>query len=94
MSAEIQQLTSTASDETPCSEEYVTRSYPCSQHCIPLWPCPMCGAEPNFVEHVEAMVWTAECPDCGLSLGHPFGYGSRLDLCADWNRRSPLPQNA
>jgi hypothetical protein len=89
-----QEPTSPASDATPCSEEYVTHSYPSSQHCIPLWPCPLCGTpDPIFIEHITPMVWTAECTECGLSLGHPFGYGSRLDICRDWNRRSPLPQN-
>ena len=67
-----------------------TWSYLSSQHIIPLLPCPMCGSEANFTEHHEEMVWTAECSVCGLSLGYPFGYGSRLDLCKDWNRRFPI----
>jgi hypothetical protein len=74
-------------------DDDTTRSYPSSHHIIPLWPCPMCGSEPNFTQHIEEVVWTAECSVCGLSLGYPFGYGSRLDLCKDWNRRSSISNN-
>jgi transcription elongation factor Elf1 len=71
-------------------DDDTTPSDTSSQHIIPLWPCPMCGSEANFTEHIEEMVWTAECSLCGLSLGYPFGYASRLDLCKDWNRRFPI----
>ncbi len=74
------------------SHEELTHSYPSSQHIIPLRPCPMCGSEPNFVDHHPPYgLWTAECPGCGLTLGMPYGYGSRLDLCNDWNREYLLP---
>jgi hypothetical protein len=62
-----------------------TRSSGYSSHCIPLRPCPLCGHEPDFVN--SGFVWLAECPSCGLLLGLPYGYASRLDLCRDWNRR-------
>lgn len=56
-------------------------------HIIPLEPCPLCGGDAHFLHHIEAMSYTAECGVCGLTLGYPYGYGSRLDLCRDWNRR-------
>ncbi len=63
----------------------MTIKYDASLHIIPLRPCPLCGGLAQFVE--DEMVWFAECADCGLTLGMPNGYDSRLDLCEDWNRR-------
>jgi hypothetical protein len=64
------------------------RKYDSSEHIIPLENCPMCNGSAQFIEDEEEMVWLAECDDCGLTLGLPYGYSSRLDLCADWNRRA------
>lgn len=66
------------------------RCIPGNRHVIPLDPCPMCGSPSQFVEHVAAMVWMGECTKCGLLLGMPYGYASRLGLCDDWNRRTSL----
>lgn len=57
-----------------------------ANHIIPLWPCPLCGGDAFFLHHIQAMSYTAECSKCGLQLGYPYGYSSRLDLCRDWNR--------
>jgi uncharacterized paraquat-inducible protein A len=55
-------------------------------HVYPLLPCPLCGTDVDIVEY--DMVYLAECPKCGLTLGLPYGYASRLDLANDWNIRS------
>lgn len=76
------------------SDENGVVRYKGSLHCIPLAPCPMCGTEPNFVGYEDESAWAAECPTCGLYLGNPCGYGSRLDLCNDWNRCATPPAAA
>ena len=55
-------------------------------HCYPLLPCPLCAADVYIVEYDQ--IYLAECPECGLTLGLPYGYASRIDLANDWNRRS------
>lgn len=65
--------------------EEENRRYSGDTHVIPLAGCPLCAHTPDFVEFDDS--WFAECPNCGLILGFPYGYGSRLDLCNDWNRR-------
>jgi len=62
--------------------------YPGTEHILPLSDCPLCGSTAQFVEDADEMVWMAECTECGLLLGLPYGYSSRLDLCNDWNRRA------
>lgn len=56
------------------------------EHVVPLSNCPMCNGEADFVEFNET-VWIAECTGCGLALGYPYGYSSRLELANDWNKR-------
>lgn len=63
------------------------RHHPSYSHIIPLLSCPLCDDDADFVEYVEDNVWTAECTNCGLTLGLPNGYASRLDLVNDWNTR-------
>lgn len=63
--------------------------FPANSHCVPLSPCPCCGSSAEFVELTDESVWLAECTQCGLLLGLPHGYASRLDLCYDWNMRTP-----
>lgn len=58
--------------------------YPSESHAVPLADCRMCGASVDFV--CRDGDWLARCPGCGLTLGEPHGYSSRLDLCRDWNR--------
>lgn len=61
--------------------------HPGSAHCVPFKPCPLCASE---VDLIELDCWLVECPGCGLVFGLPFGYASRLDMAADWNRRRVL----
>ena len=76
------------SDECPRGPvEPLVRTHPSESHIVPLADCPLCGAEAHFIECVTEMVWLAQCKGCGLILGDPSGYASRLDLCNDWNRR-------
>lgn len=86
-SERVQSEQAAESGEPLAGEEWPKR-YPGDDHVIPLWPCNTCGATAEFLEWPE-MVWTARCTgdDCGLHLGEPNGYSSRLDLCAAWNRR-------
>jgi hypothetical protein len=63
-------------------------------HIIPLAPCPLCGAPANFLKFEEDMCWMAECSGCKLTLGMPYGYASRLDLCDDWNRTPQLTESS
>lgn len=63
-----------------------TSRAPGYMHVVPLACCPLCQCEPDIVEY--DMVYTAECQNCGLVLGLPYGYASRLYLAADWNRRA------
>ena len=58
--------------------------YPSESHAVPLADCRMCGASVDFV--CRDGDWLARCSGCGLTLGEPHGYSSRLDLCRDWNR--------
>jgi hypothetical protein len=69
------------------------RLIPGDQHVVPLSDCPMCGQPAQFVWHHMSMGrYAVRCTGCGLTLGPPHGYSSRLDLCADWNRRDvPAP---
>lgn len=69
------------------------RRYPGNSHIIPLANCPLCGGQADFIEDEEICAWLAECCNCGLRLGEPNGYSSRLDLCNDWNRRHEDERN-
>lgn len=62
-----------------------------SEHCVPFDGCPLCGVGVNICAHTDAMVYTVECPGCGLTFGGPDGYSSRLDMVAAWNRRAAPP---
>jgi hypothetical protein len=66
------------------------RSAPCEAHITPPEPCPLCGSSAQFVELTSSMVWMCECTKCGLALGLPNGYSSRLDLCDAWNERAAI----
>lgn len=68
-------------------EDDGTETIPGDQHIVPLADCALCGSKANFIFFKDEDVWAAECSDCGLILGLPYGFGSRLDLCAAWNRR-------
>lgn len=58
-------------------------------HVIPLADCPLCGAEPDIVHYPLSQTYAAECPSCGVNLGHTcLGYSSRIDLANAWNRRA------
>ena len=61
-------------------------------HCIPIDDCPLCGHFTNVIEYTLDHVYLAECSSCGLCLGMPYGYSSRLDLSTDWNRRANEPK--
>lgn len=66
--------------------EYETlKYYNHDVHIVALKECPLCGTFPKFVQ--DDMLWFIECPECGLTLGQPNGYVSRLEMCNDWNRR-------
>ena len=76
-------------NSAPRAEPQVEREpseaiYPSESHAVPLADCRMCGASVDFV--CRDGDWLARCPGCGLTLGEPHGYSSRLDLCRDWNR--------
>jgi len=60
------------------------KTYPGTDHIVPLAPCPKCHGDAQFVCIIVDQVWAAECTKCGLWLGE---YSSRLDLCHDWNER-------
>ena len=70
--------------------QFGIRKHPYDSHIVHLKPCPCCGTYPEFLEDIEDMTWFASCPHCGLILGEPNGYSSRLDLCNDWNRRADV----
>lgn len=60
---------------------------PGKHHAVPLADCPLCADEVDIVEDAEFPVYFAECPGCGVRLGEPYGYASRLHLAHAWNRR-------
>lgn len=77
-----------ASADSLLTAEDETRM-PGSKHCVPLLDCPLCGSAVDIVEFPEdGPVYLAECTECKLTLGLPFGYASRRDLANDWNRRA------
>lgn len=55
----------------------------------PLMGCPLCGTDPLVNCDEKNQLYYVECPQCGLVLGLPHGYSSRVPLAADWNRRTP-----
>lgn len=58
--------------------------YPGDMHCVPLRPCKLCSGRAYIAEGALGGYF-GFCGRCGMILGMPFGYGSRLNLADDWN---------